>query len=71
MRDRPNDAHTRNLPIAPGQVRHHVDENKSNNSPANLKVESRADHTRRHNRTRELGKLRKALTMANRKERCY
>lgn len=70
-RDRKSDAHTKNLPIKPGQVRHHLDEDKSNNHPSNLKVESRAEHTVRHNKTRTLGKLRKALTMHHRGEKLY
>ena len=68
MRDRRSDAHTKNLPIKPGQVRHHRNESKEDNSKSNLEVMSRADHTRHHNRTRQLSKLRKALRC---KDKCY
>ena len=71
MRDRRSDAHTRVVPAGPGMVRHHVNEDKSDNSKGNLQVESRSAHTIRHNKTRELGKLRKALTMHKRGERLY
>ena len=57
--------------LGPNEIVHHGDEDKSNNTPGNLSVEGRAAHTRRHNKTRTLGKLRKALTMANRKEKLY
>lgn len=70
-RDRRTDHHTRNLPIKSGEVRHHLDEDKSNNAPSNLRVETRSAHTTRHNKTRRLGKLRKALTMHKRGERLY
>jgi len=71
MRDRKSDKHMKVIPAGPGQVRDHLDEDKSNNSPLNLKAVDRGEHTAKHNRTRELGKLRKALTMVNRKERLY
>jgi hypothetical protein len=68
MRDRKSDAHTRNLPIKSGQVRHHKNEAKEDNSKENLKVMSRSDHTRHHNKTRPLSRLRKALAY---KHKCY
>jgi hypothetical protein len=71
MRDRPNDQHTKNLPIQPGQIRHHKNESKDDNSKENLEVMSRADHTRHHNKHRGLSKLRKALSMVHRKEKLY
>ena len=71
MRDRKSDKHTKVLNVQPSEIRHHADEDKSNNSPENLKAMSRADHTRLHNRTRGLGKLRKALTMQKRGEKLY
>lgn len=71
MRDRKSDAHTKVVPAGPGMIRHHKDEIKENNTPGNLGVMTRSAHTTLHNKTRELGKLRKALTMANRKERLY
>ncbi len=76
-RDRPNDKYRRNTEAAlgrklgPDEVVHHKDEDKSNASPANLEVQSRRDHTILHNKTRELGRLRKALTMHKRGERLY
>lgn len=77
MRDRKSDAHRTTTErrlgrkLGPDEIVHHGDEDKSNNSPDNLSVEGRADHTRRHNRTRSLGKLRKALTMHKRGEKLY
>jgi hypothetical protein len=52
-------------------IRHHKDEVKEHNTADNLDVMPRGAHTTLHNKTRELGKLRKALTMANRKEKIY
>jgi hypothetical protein len=52
-------------------IRHHKDEVKENNTPGNLDVMSRGAHTTLHNKTRELGKLRKALSMPQRKEKLY
>ena len=71
MRDRPSDAHVKVVPAGPGMIRHHKNEDKSLNTADNLDVMTRSAHTTLHNKTRELGKLRKALTMANRKERLY
>lgn len=71
MRDRTSDAHMKVVPAGPGMVRHHNDENKANNAKENLTVETRSAHTTRHNKTRSLGKLRKALTMHERKEKLY
>lgn len=71
MRDRKSDAHMKVVPAGPGKVRHHRDEDKTNNTPANLEVIDRGAHTVHHNKTRGLGKLRKALTMHKRGERIY
>lgn len=71
MRDRRSDAHTKVIPTGSGEVRHHVNEDKEDNSEANLAPMSRGAHTAHHNRTRKLGKLRKALSMFKRKERMY
>lgn len=71
MRDRKSDAHTKVIPAGPGQVRHHVNEDKTDNTATNLTPMSRGAHTAHHNRTRGLGKLRKALNMAKRGERMY
>lgn len=59
------------LAAGPGQVRHHKDEDKANNAPDNLEVKDRGAHTADHNRSRGLGKLRKALTMHKRGEKLY
>lgn len=59
------------VPAGPGMIRHHKDENKENNDPANLEVEPRGKHTADHNRARGLSKLRKSLTMHTRGEKLY
>ena len=71
MRDRKSDKHMTVVPAGPGMIRHHKNEDKSLNTADNLDVMTRSAHTTLHNKTRELGKLRKALTMANRKEKLY
>lgn len=35
-------------PLAKGEVVHHIDENKSNNDPANLKLTTQSEHIREH-----------------------
>jgi hypothetical protein len=52
-------------------VRHHKNEDKTDNSKGNLEVVSRGKHTADHNRSRGLSKLRKALTMHARGEKLY
>ena len=71
MRDRKSDKHMTVVPAGPGMIRHHKNEIKEDNSPDNLGVMARGAHTTLHNKTRELGKLRKALSMPQRKERLY
>ena len=74
MRDRPSDtAHRRAVgkPLKAGDVVHHLDEDKSNNAPANLTVEPRAAHTARHNAQRGLSKLRAALRMPREGRKTY
>lgn len=71
MRDRKSDAHMKVVPAGPGMVRHHKDENKANNAKDNLEVIPRGKHTAEHNKTRGLGRLRKALTMPDRGEKLY
>ena len=71
MRDRKSDLHTKVVPAGPGMIRHHKDEVKEHNTADNLDVMSRGAHTTLHNKTRELGKLRKALSMPQRKEKLY
>lgn len=78
MRDRPSDsAHRRPLeaklgrPLKPTEVSDHVDENKANNTSANLRAVDRGAHTAQHNRTRGLSKLRAALRMTTERKRSY
>lgn len=69
MRDRPNDSHRRlteqrlGRKLSPDEVVDHHDQDKTNNSGANLTVQTRAAHTTHHNKPAErgLGRLRKAL----------
>ena len=68
MRDRKSDtAHRRAAEIKlgrklkPGEVVDHLDENKANQSSANLDVKQRNVHTSGHNKARPLSKLRRAL----------
>ena len=70
MRDRPTDIHRTIAGMLPGDSRivHHRDEDKTNNSPANLEPEDRAVHTAAHNKARGLSKLRKALRTTQGKE---
>lgn len=35
-------------PLRPGEVVHHIDENKANNTPNNLKLTTQAEHIREH-----------------------
>jgi len=71
MRDRKSDLHVKRLVVPPGHIRHHQDENKANNAPDNLVAMPRGAHTVLHNKTRGLGRLRKALTMHQRGEKLY
>lgn len=78
MRDRPSDQHRRvaeqvtGRKLTPDEIVHHRDEDKSNNAQTNLEVEPRGDHTTRHNKTRGLGRLRKALRLTQgREEKLY
>jgi len=68
MRDRKSDTTHRRAaerkigrPLQPGEVVHHVDEDKANNNAPNLDVTPRSVHTAEHNRGRGLSKLRRAL----------
>ena len=67
MRDRKNDVHRRaaavklGRPLQPGELVHHKNEMKEDQSHANLDVTNRSAHTTHHNRTRPLSKLRAAL----------
>lgn len=69
MRDRPSDtAHRRaaalklGRALLPGELVHHLDEDKANQAPTNLDVSvGRGAHTAAHNRGRGLSKVRAAL----------
>ena len=77
MRDRPNDQHRTRVEhrlgrtLGTNEVVHHADEDKSNNSDANLQVEPRGKHTTTHNRQRGLSKLRAALRMVKEGKKIY
>ncbi len=68
MRDRKSDSAHRQVAerkigrrLLPSEVVDHVNEEKTDNSPANVRPMDRSAHTTHHNRTRQLSKLRKAL----------
>lgn len=79
MRDRPRDTHrtvaARQLgrPIKPGHDVDHRNENKADNSPANLQELPHATHSKltQSSGRKSLRKLTKALTMPTRKEKMY
>lgn len=78
MRDRRDDRTHRRLAEAklgrklqPNEVVDHVNEDKRDNHPDNLSPMSRDAHTRHHNRTRQLSKLRSALRMVKEGKRLY
>lgn len=77
MRDRKSDEHRKvaakkiGRKLAPNEVVHHADEDKDNNAPANLAVDSRGAHTSAHNRTRGISKLRASLRMHREGKRLY
>ena len=78
MRDRHSDtvhrraaAHALGRPLTPDELVHHVNEDKADQTPANLDVKSRSVHTTEHNRARPLSKLRAALRMVREKKRLY
>lgn len=78
MRDRKNDHTHRTVaavklgrPLKPNEVAHHEDEDKTNNSPANVNATPRSTHTSAHNRTRGLSKLRASLRMVKEGKKLY
>ena len=78
MRDRKDDHTHRRIAaarlgrtLASHEVVDHLNEDKHDNSPANLTVESRAAHTKHHAGARSLSKLRASLRMAKEGKRLY
>lgn len=79
MRDRPNDKHRTIASARAGrklgrdEVVDHIDEDKTNNRPDNLRVVARADHSRQHatNKAAGVSKLRKALRMVREGKKAY
>ena len=79
MRDRPNDQHRQTAqrslrrPIRPGFDIDHRNENKLDNSPANLEEVSHAEHSQRTQSSgrRSLRRLQRSLTMPQRREKLY
>lgn len=77
MRDRKSDSHRKaaalklGRPLRKGEVVHHRDEDKTNNHPDNLDVQSRGGHTAAHNKGRGVSKLRRALRMPKDRTRLY
>ena len=78
MRDRPNDRLHRRIAEAkigrklkPTEVVDHLNEDKTDQSPANLAVKRRGPHTAQHNQTRGLSKLRSSLRMVHEKRKAY
>jgi hypothetical protein len=78
VRDRKSDtAHRRaaeaklGRKLQSGEVVDHANEDKTDQSPANLSPMGRGEHTAHHNRTRPLGKLRRALRMPKEGKKLY
>lgn len=73
MRDRPNDNHRAISQPAPGEVVHHKDEDKSNNSKANLENMSVSKHNSITAKSRgsKLSRLRTSLRMVNERKKLY
>jgi hypothetical protein len=78
MRDRKDDHTHRRVAEAklgrklkPNEVVDHHNENKTDNSPANVNPEDRGVHTAKHNRNRGLSKLRAALRMVKEGKKVY
>ena len=78
MRDRKSDTTHRSAAerklgrkLGANEVVDHLDEDKSNNSPANLDPKPRGAHTAQHNRARGLSKLRASLRMHKEGRKLY
>jgi hypothetical protein len=76
-RDRKSDAHrtiaqrVAGRKLKANEVVDHIDEDKSNNTPGNLRVVDRGAHTAQHNRARGVSKLRAALRMVKEGKKVY
>lgn len=79
MRDRRDDTtHRRVLEAKLGrkllqnELPHHLDEDKTNNTPSNLVAKDRSEHSRDHGKEQHgLRKLRKALRMVKEGRKAY
>lgn len=78
MRDRKSDTAHRKVAeqklgrkITDKEVVHHVDEDKANDTSANLAVEARGRHTAAHNRGRKVSALRASLRMHREGQKLY
>ncbi len=78
MRDRRDDQTHRTVaaaklgrPLKPNEVVDHANEDKTDQSPANVNAMDRGKHTAMHNRARGVSKVRKALSMPKRGEKLY
>lgn len=77
MRDRKSDAHRKvaankvGRKLAPSEVVHHKDEDKTNNADSNLDVKLRGQHTAEHNRGRKVSALRASLRMHREGKKLY
>ena len=76
MRDRPSASNHREVleaklgrKLKPNEVADHANEDKTDNTPANLSAQDRAKHTTRHNANRHLSELRHALRTTQGKEK--
>lgn len=77
MRDRKNDKHrdiakaALGRPLKPGHDIDHLNENKDDNAPANLRELPHGAHTTKSNKSRGLAKLQKALAMVRKGEKLF
>jgi hypothetical protein len=77
MRDRKSDAHRGVVEkrigrkLTPNEVVDHINEDKTDNADANLRIKARGKHTADHNRARPLSRLRKSLRMVKDGSKLY
>ena len=78
MRDRKDDTTHRTVaaaklgrPLKPNEVVDHGNEDKQDNSPANVNAMDRGAHTAQHNRSRGVSKVRAALRMVKEGKKLY